>query len=236
MRLRALLQGIPLAVYVLVAAGVVAGLVYAIAPEQLERVAQEDGPVEYGQALAFLAGAVFFFVRAARRRGRDLWGLVLGLGLFLVAGEEISWGQRLLGIETPEGLRESNVQGEFNLHNIDGIHQNVRALGMLVVVGLFVLIPLARLGWARLARLEARLGIPPVPLWAIPLALVALAFMLVPRVLSGEVFELDEVGELFIALTAAAYGWSAMHRSTATEPVIDLTERPATQPDVVVSA
>ena len=236
MGLRGLLRGIPVAVYVLVAIGAAAGIVYGVAPEQLQRVAQEDGPVEYGQALVLLAGAVFFFVPVARRRGRDPWGLVLGLGLFVVAGEEISWGQRLLGIETPERIRSSNLQGEFNLHNIEGIHQNVRALGMVAIVGLFVLIPLARLGWARLARLEARLGIPPVPLWVIPLALVALAFMVVPRVVSGEVFELDEVGELFIALTAAVYGWSAMHRPVPAEPVIDLTERPVTPADVAVSA
>ncbi len=35
----------------------------------------------------------------------------------LAAGEEISWGQRILGISTPENLAEVNTQGEINLHN-----------------------------------------------------------------------------------------------------------------------
>jgi hypothetical protein len=32
--------------------------------------------------------------------------------------EEISWGQRLLGIETPEYLMEINIQKELSFHNI----------------------------------------------------------------------------------------------------------------------
>ncbi|MCB1121119.1 MAG: hypothetical protein KJT03_06205 [Verrucomicrobiae bacterium] len=40
--------------------------------------------------------------------------------LFLFgAGEEISWGQRIFGFETPPAIREINGQDEFNVHNID---------------------------------------------------------------------------------------------------------------------
>ena len=39
--------------------------------------------------------------------------------LFLFgAGEEISWGQRILGFQTPEPLSQVNRQEEFNLHNL----------------------------------------------------------------------------------------------------------------------
>ncbi len=37
-----------------------------------------------------------------------------------VAGEEISWGQRILKIQTPETLKQINLQNEVNLHNIAG--------------------------------------------------------------------------------------------------------------------
>ena len=37
---------------------------------------------------------------------------------FIAFGEEISWGQRILGIETPESLEGINDQGETNLHNL----------------------------------------------------------------------------------------------------------------------
>ncbi len=37
---------------------------------------------------------------------------------FVACGEEVSWGQRILGIETPEYIAKHNKQGEFNLHNL----------------------------------------------------------------------------------------------------------------------
>lgn len=42
---------------------------------------------------------------------------VLGLCCFYVAMEEISWGQRLLNISSPDFFREHNIQKEMNIHN-----------------------------------------------------------------------------------------------------------------------
>ena len=44
--------------------------------------------------------------------------LAWALLMFVFMGEEISWGQRILGFGTPEVLMEINHQQEFNLHNI----------------------------------------------------------------------------------------------------------------------
>jgi hypothetical protein len=46
--------------------------------------------------------------------------IYLGLALlfFFGAGEEISWGQRIFGFETPETLAQVNKQDELNLHNL----------------------------------------------------------------------------------------------------------------------
>ena len=44
--------------------------------------------------------------------------MLLGAGLLFVAGEEVSWGQRILGFEGPERLVEANIQSEANLHNL----------------------------------------------------------------------------------------------------------------------
>ncbi len=46
--------------------------------------------------------------------------VLFAVGFFMLFGEEISWGQRLLGFETPEAFKEINVQDEFNLHNLAG--------------------------------------------------------------------------------------------------------------------
>jgi hypothetical protein len=50
----------------------------------------------------------------------------LGLAalFFFGAGEEISWGQRILGFQTPESLSEVNRQEEFNLHNLTVLETN----------------------------------------------------------------------------------------------------------------
>ncbi|MEO6468245.1 MAG: hypothetical protein ABIP21_04030 [Acidimicrobiia bacterium] len=64
----------------------------------------------------------------ARRTHRDgqpafvTWFFaVFGLGLFVVAMEEISWGQWLFFFETPGSWKAINRQGETNLHNLDGL-------------------------------------------------------------------------------------------------------------------
>lgn len=46
------------------------------------------------------------------------WGLTAFL-FFFAAGEEISWGQRIFGIETPEFFMNKNLQNETNLHNLE---------------------------------------------------------------------------------------------------------------------
>lgn len=69
-------------------------------------------------AVAFFRSSVSFDLR------NPLWirrMIFLGLALlfFFAAGEEISWGQRILGIETPEFIESHNVQKELTLHNLD---------------------------------------------------------------------------------------------------------------------
>jgi hypothetical protein len=88
----------------------------------------EDHYFELVGAFAFLVTSVLFFYGfiLARRRLDKTWPslmkqlVYLGMaGLFFFgAGEEISWGQRILGFETPETLSEVNRQEEFNLHNL----------------------------------------------------------------------------------------------------------------------
>jgi hypothetical protein len=84
---------------------------------------QEDGPIEWTQFVAFLGASVGFGVAAwnCAARGDRLGAVLIGigaLGIFGIAGEEISWGQRILGLETPEALGAVNHQNEINVHNI----------------------------------------------------------------------------------------------------------------------
>ena len=44
--------------------------------------------------------------------------LLFGLFVLIVALEEISWGQKLFGFNTPEEIAVINSQGELTLHNL----------------------------------------------------------------------------------------------------------------------
>ena len=47
-----------------------------------------------------------------------IWYLLVTLGCFYFAGEELSWGQHFFGWGTPEYLEQINDQEETNIHNI----------------------------------------------------------------------------------------------------------------------
>lgn len=85
----------------------------------------EDSLVEYVQFLLLMGSAILAGVSAKFwLRKNKLIGLVLvaaTLLLALVAAEEISWGQRLLNIDTPEEFAARNTQGELTLHNINSV-------------------------------------------------------------------------------------------------------------------
>lgn len=94
-------------------------------PFFLRFVASEQGVVELGTAVFFLAASVLAARLALAGNAaapgvcRLLYGLFAVAALF-VALEEISYGQHLFGWSSPEYFREHNLQGEVNLHNMLG--------------------------------------------------------------------------------------------------------------------
>ncbi len=92
--------------------------IWGLDPQLTSKLTKEDGLVETVTMALFAAtslGCAYFAWRTpdVLRWYFVLWAL---LGL-LFWGEEVSWGQRWIGFETPESL-SSNVQGEANLHNL----------------------------------------------------------------------------------------------------------------------
>ena len=45
--------------------------------------------------------------------------MILAFIFFFGFGEEISWGQRIFGFETPEAIANSNIRDEFTIHNLE---------------------------------------------------------------------------------------------------------------------
>ena len=103
---------------------------------------QEDHFVEWLTAALFLIGGIIRMRRALTQR-RPFDGLV-ALFSFFVAGEEFSWGQRLIGYTPPGWFLSHNVQQEATLHNFAGVFGRPKWSLIAVLAGYGLLLPLAR--------------------------------------------------------------------------------------------
>jgi hypothetical protein len=102
---------------------------------------QEDGPVEWGTFVAFLLAAALWGRRALRAPEIPTAAAALAVSLFcvFVAGEEISWGQRLIGLRAPVYFLAQNAQQETNLHNLASHDVRELTMTLVLVTGLVAL-------------------------------------------------------------------------------------------------
>ena len=88
----------------------------------------EDGPLEWIQFFQYFFASIvslFIFIKSKNKKSIEIliW-LVLAFACFIVAGEEISWSERITGFSL-NSISEINVQGETNFHNLPFIHHNL---------------------------------------------------------------------------------------------------------------
>lgn len=202
----------------LVAAAV--GALVALRPGLYLLLTTEDGLFEWLQFAAFTLAALILALLAWRRWGAHspaeaLALAVLAVAVAFVAGEEISWGQRILGFGTPETIGAVNQQDEFTLHNVWFVRFGLKLVA--IAVGLAgTLLP-----W--IARARGWGASPLVP----PLFVTSAFFVLVaynavraaafPRnfVRGGEgppegflrYSEFPELGLAYVVLTVAFLAW-----------------------------
>jgi len=180
-----------LAVNLVVAAALVAAAVVSRAdPDLYYRIVQEDDLVEWATFWAFALAAVAHARAARRAASREARLVPFGVAAFcaLVALEEISWGQRLLGYRPPTFFLENNDQLELNLHNVVATSER-KLLLWAVIAGYGLALPaLSRL--PRLGPLLRRLGASP-SLALAPASVVLLAcYAAYPWDFTGEWIEL----------------------------------------------
>lgn len=136
--------------------------IYVFYPVLFVALCTEDRLVEWVTALSYLFASLLF-LRAMVYQSRshvakvDVWFLLfLSLGCLFVGGEEISWGQRLIGFSTPESIRQYNFQNEVTVHNLgDWGRDGPRRLYMLGVFAYVVLFPIAHGAFGFVRRLTA---------------------------------------------------------------------------------
>ena len=153
-------------------------------PFEYQRLLQEDGPVEWLTVTLFLAAAVVRLRSAwPARRWFDL--LIAAFCIF-VAGEEFSWGQRLLGFTPPTLFLEHNYQQEFTIHNFADIFGKPKSVLILAIAGYGVLLPVAA-AFSRGRALLERIGATPPQPGAVPWLIAAIILLVwYPFELTGE--------------------------------------------------
>jgi hypothetical protein len=152
-------------------------LLYILTFKQAIYLTIEDGFTETLSVICvLLAGGLFVYlffrsinagVKYPLRLRRNYFYLLLGLFCIVIVGEEINWGQRILGLNAPEWMGERN-SNELNLHNLDtlfyflGIRVTAGKLFFAFVLLYFVIIPVIVALSAKIRILLEKIQLPVV--------------------------------------------------------------------------
>lgn len=205
-------------------------------PDDLANILlDEDSIIEYWGALSFFLASILFLVLFFQskegndfiffRTPRNLAFLFLALLLFFGAGEEISWGQRIIGFETPEAF-SNNVQGEFTIHNESFLDTDSGspfranrlfiyfwfAFGILVPVAAFV---------PKLKELILRINIPLVPMLLGSLFLINYIASKLYEPLGlyrDSITEIRETQQATVFLLVAIFFWLTLRENAGKSP------------------
>ncbi|MCC5921862.1 MAG: hypothetical protein LAT68_10365 [Cyclobacteriaceae bacterium] len=169
-----------------------------------KNLGREDGLLEDGTFwVAFFTSVFLVFHTISQRSNMTITQLSFGIFyafLFLfIAGEEISWGQRLFDIETSDALKQINAQDETNLHNleINGVKINKLIFGKLLTIIAFtymIIFPLLYKRWGFLQRLAIKCYVP-IPKWHHAVAFVTVTVLTIMMGVSRqwEMYELAAI-------------------------------------------
>lgn len=186
-------------------------------------VGQEDGLIEWLGALCFFGAGYAFYLSGKNSSGnKKVVFFLLSFLFFFAFGEEISWGQRVIGWGTPQAIQELNVQGETNIHNLTIFHGrnadgsdksfyqkllNLDRLFSLFCFGLLLGLPLLARISAKSKEVVMSLGIPISEIWIGVLLVVNYAVLASLKFLNPEILhtlvELREANTALIVLIFA---------------------------------
>jgi hypothetical protein len=195
----------------------------------LNSMTVEDGLIEDLSAFFWLAGFVsclwYLLIRGGYRHRRMM--ILFCIVCFICLGEEISWGQRIFHITTPNILLKLNMQGEFNFHNIrlPGLEVSPQTswrayfetgrfdyrmilnpffLFRVFVGTFFFIFPIVGL-WSRGSRFLSLIGYYPPKVYFIIIFFCALAVTLLIQIPYRHAQSAGETQEMLYALFIAIY-------------------------------
>jgi len=180
---------------------------------------REDGLAEWLTFVELSIMSIYSFTVSSSfhhcsetKAARRVW-FFLGLLFLFGAMEEISWGQRILGIKSPEWFMRHNRQGEINIHNlmVYGKNMNKFIFGKLLTVLLFNfvgVIPLLYRFSERVKGIVNRYGVPIAQNYQILLFIVLVIVTRLHLGLSKKVGELLEFSICYITFLILAHPYN----------------------------
>ncbi len=172
---------------------------------------REDGLVEWITFGVLLISSLFSFFMADKFKRIDPESAAKGVWLFLGvlflfgAMEEISWGQRVFGIESPAWFLENNRQQETNIHNLMIFSVNInklvfgKILGALIAIYLIV-VPALYYFNKKSRNFINRYAIPVARNYQVFLAVIVIVILQLHISRASKVGELLEFGNCFLFL------------------------------------
>ena len=102
---------------------IVLTIIYNVGIESWKKMDTEGGIIEYTTSIAYILGFIFalqigkLFIYKNRRILGYYYYLLAGFCLF-IGLEELSWGQRFIGVQSPDFFENYNSKSELSLHNL----------------------------------------------------------------------------------------------------------------------
>ena len=123
---------------------------------------KEDGPIENFATVSVLMASLLFLIAYFKHANpsKNIVYLCFSLVLLLLFLEEISWGQRIFSIDTPDLLERVNAQKEINIHNFKPIYKHINIVSYAVLQFYLVGIVLLTLIFEKLYQVIVKLKLP----------------------------------------------------------------------------
>jgi hypothetical protein len=155
----------------------------------------EDNFIENLGAISFLIASILYLASYLQSGGsgniaspieskNNKFYLLFAIIFFIGFGEEISWGQRLIGWDTPQLFIEINKQNETNIHNSWVFHRKIFGLDKLFFIFWFsycLILPLVTKYSLEARRYISRFDLPVPPLWIGFLLVTNFSIYLIPQ-------------------------------------------------------
>lgn len=197
-------------IFLVLAIGILVGLVSAfVAPDFYDTVLSiEDGPLEWVTALSLFGASLICLTRAITMRNKGFRFVIItafaGVILLFGAGEEISWGQRIIGWTSGDFWQQNNAQSETNLHNlmVGEVKINRVFFGVILTLGLLLYFAVLPILAAKYVRVRAFFNY-----WFVPIARPIHAYAFIGSLIAMGVIPSDrapELGEFALGLLLLA--------------------------------